>query len=40
MWMEDVEVGGQKRPRFQKITNPMVIEELEKTKREMYPNNF
>lgn len=37
MWMEDVEKEGKGFPRFQKITAPKVISELEKIREEMYP---
>ncbi len=38
MWMGDVEKDGKKFPRFQKITDPAIIAELEKIRSEMYPN--
>ena len=37
MWMENVEKDGKKFPRFQKITDPMIILELQKIRGEMYP---
>jgi hypothetical protein len=37
MWMEDVEKDGRKFPRFQKIVDPSIIEELLKIRNEMYP---
>jgi hypothetical protein len=37
MWMEDVEKEGRRFPRFQKITDPVVIVKLEKIRSEMYP---
>ncbi len=37
MWMEDVEKGGNIFPRFQKISDPSVIAELERIKKEIYP---
>ncbi len=36
MWMGDVEKDGQKFPRFRKVTQPSIIAELEKIKKEMY----
>ncbi len=36
MWMEEVEKDGKKFPRFQKITDPVVVAELEKIRGEMY----
>ena len=36
MWMEEVEKDGKRFPRFQKITDPTVIAELEKIRIEMY----
>lgn len=36
MWLEEVEKDGKKFPRFQKITDPAVIAELEKIRGEMY----
>lgn len=36
MWMGDVEKDGRKFPRFQKITDPAVIAELEKIRDQMY----
>lgn len=36
MWMSDVTKDGKTFPRFTKITDPEVIEKLEKIKREMY----
>lgn len=36
MWMENVEKGGQTIPRFQKITDPAIIEQLEQVREEMY----
>lgn len=36
MWMENVEKNGRKFPRFQKITDPAIIEQLEKIKKKMY----
>ena len=37
MWMEEVEKDGKKFPRFQKITDPAIIAELERIRGEMYP---
>lgn len=37
MWMGDIEKDGQMRSRFQKITDPAIIAELEKIRGEMYP---
>ncbi len=37
MWMGDVEKDGKKFPRFQKITDPVIIAELQKIRAEMYP---
>lgn len=36
MWMGDVTKGGKTFPRFQEITDPGVIAELEKVSQEMY----
>jgi hypothetical protein len=36
MWMEDVTKDGQIFPRFQKITDPVIIAELKKIRSEMY----
>lgn len=36
MFMEEVTKDGRTFPRFQKITDPKTIEELEKIKKEMY----
>lgn len=36
MWMEDVEKDGKKFPRFQEITDTVVIAELERIREEMY----
>ena len=36
MWMGDVTKDGRTFPRFQKITDPVVIAELEKIKSQMY----
>lgn len=36
MWMEEVTKDGRTFPRFQRITDPVVIEKLEKIKTEMY----
>lgn len=36
MWMGEVTKDGKTLPRFQKITDEKVIEELEKIKKEMY----
>lgn len=36
MWMDNVEKNGKTFPRFQKITDPAVLEQLEKIKKEMY----
>ena len=36
MWMEEVIKEGKTFPRFQKITDPAVIEQLEKIRSEMY----
>ena len=36
MWMENVMKDGQTFPRFRKITNPLIIEELKKIRSEMY----
>lgn len=36
MWMGDVEKDGKTLPRFKKITDPSVIEELKRIKKEMY----
>ncbi len=36
MWMEDVEKDGKKFPRFQKITDPVIIAQLEKVRDDMY----
>jgi len=36
MWMGEVEMNGKKSPRFQKITDPAVIAELDKVRSEMY----
>ncbi len=36
MWMGDVTKDGKTFPRFQKITDPAVISELEKIKNQMY----
>lgn len=36
MWMEEVTKDGRTFPRFQKITDPVVIAELEKIRLEMY----
>jgi len=36
MWMEDVTKDGKTFPRFQMITDPAVIAELEKIKERMY----
>lgn len=36
MWMEEVTKEGKTFPRFQKITNPAIIEQLEKIRSEMY----
>lgn len=36
MWLEDVTKDGKTFPRFQKITDPEVITELEKVREEMY----
>ena len=36
MWMGDVEKDGRTFPRFQKITNPEVIVQLEEIRDEMY----
>lgn len=36
MWMEDVTKDGRTFPRFQKITDPGVVAELEAIKRQMY----
>lgn len=38
MWMGEVDFGGKTMPRFQKISDPTVIEQLEKIKIEMYGN--
>ena len=37
MWMAEVEKDGRKFPRFQKITDPAIIAELEKVRVGMYP---
>ena len=36
MWMEEVTKEGRTIPRFQKITDPVIIAELERVKKEMY----
>src|SRR4051812_40692059 len=36
MWMENVTKNGKTFPRFQKISDPKIISELEKIKKEMY----
>lgn len=36
MWMENVTKEGKTFPRFQKITDPKIIAELEKVRSEMY----
>jgi len=36
MWMEEVTKEGKTFPRFQKITDPAVIEQFEKIRSEMY----
>ncbi len=36
MWMEEVTKEGKTFPRFQKITDPAIIEQLEKIRSEMY----
>lgn len=36
MWMKNVEQNGRKLPRYQKITDPAVIAELEKIRALMY----
>lgn len=36
MWMEEVIKDGKSFPRFQRITDPVVIAELEKIRKEMY----
>ena len=36
MWMEDVTKDGKTFPRFNKITDPSIIKELEKVRAEMY----
>jgi len=36
MWIGEVEMNGKKSPRFQKITDPAVIAELDKVRSEMY----
>ncbi len=36
MWMENVTKNGKTFPRFQKITDPKVIKELEEIKKKMY----
>ncbi len=40
MWMGSVEKDGKTFPRFQKITDPKVISELEKIRADMYPKNI
>lgn len=37
LWMEDVEKDGKTISRFQKISDPLIIAELEKVQNEMYP---
>ncbi len=37
MWMENVKKDGRSFPRFQKITDPAIIVELEIIKKKMYP---
>lgn len=37
MWMEDVTKDGKTFPRFEKITDPVVIAELEAIRDQMYP---
>ncbi len=36
MWMEDVTKDGKTFPRFQRITDPKVIEELKRIREDMY----
>ena len=36
MWMETVEKNGKSFPRFQKISDPLVIEKLAQIRKEMY----
>lgn len=37
MWMEDVEKGGKSIPRFGRITDEAVLEQLRRVRDEMYP---
>jgi hypothetical protein len=37
MWMGEVEKDGEMTPRFQRITDPVVIAELERIRDQMYP---
>jgi hypothetical protein len=37
MWMGDVTKDGKTFPRFQKVTDPAIITELEAVKKKMYP---
>ena len=39
MWMSNLTENGKTFKRFQKISNPKIIEELEKIKNEMYGEN-
>jgi hypothetical protein len=36
MWMEEVEKEGKKFPRFKKITDQLIIKELEQIRKELY----
>lgn len=38
MWMGEVAVGDKAMPRFQKITDPVVIAQLQEIKNRMYEN--